>query len=83
MEIFWEIHDGRTLMLWEDAWEQIPPLSITKGLIRVGTTMRNRNWNLVYQCWNNQREGEGDIERGWKNYPEWPISLTQEEKKKL
>jgi len=50
-EIFWEIHDGRSSLFWMDAWEQLPPIFGTKGLDRIGATMKNNGWQHFYQYW--------------------------------
>jgi hypothetical protein len=50
---FWEVHNGRSTLFWDDAWEQLPILVNQEGMEQARNSLLEKGWTLVHHYWKN------------------------------
>ena len=60
--IFWEIHNGRIALFWEDAWQQLPKLD-SPELSSLKLSNQNEGRHRVHHYWN--QNNRDPIWREW------------------
>lgn len=75
---FWEIRDGSSVRIWEEAWQQRKILSGLQALTDIGQKSANKGMNLVKDFW--ETESQDEVWRIWKNPGEWMDQIAKEQK---